>query len=91
MGRSPRLDGRHRDKNGEISKNHGNTLVGTLRQIYGSNFAKGHGDKEKLSDVLSKLDENALSKLARDHREGILRQKVFVSGRYGALGKKYRL
>jgi hypothetical protein len=26
---------RHRDKNGEISRKHGNTLVGTLRKTYG--------------------------------------------------------
>jgi hypothetical protein len=91
MGRSPGLDGRHRDKTGEIRKKHGNTVVGTLRKIYGSKFAEGHGDNEKLSDVLSKLDENSLSKLVRDQREGKLDQRVFVSGRYGTLGKKYRL
>ena len=28
------LDHRHRDKDGAISKKHGNTLVGTLRKIY---------------------------------------------------------
>jgi hypothetical protein len=27
------VDGRHRDKNGEISKKHGNTLVSTLRKF----------------------------------------------------------
>jgi hypothetical protein len=35
------LDSRHRDKNGEISKKHGDTLVDTLRKIYGSTFAAG--------------------------------------------------
>jgi hypothetical protein len=35
MKEQPGLDSRHRDKNGEISKKHGNTLVGTLRKIYG--------------------------------------------------------
>jgi hypothetical protein len=29
------LDDRHRDKNGEISREHGNTLIGTLRKGYG--------------------------------------------------------
>ena len=28
----PGLDNRHRDKNGEISKKHGNTLISTLRR-----------------------------------------------------------
>ena len=46
------LDGRHRDKNGEISRKHGNTLVGTLRKIYGPSFAQGQSDEAKLSDVL---------------------------------------
>jgi hypothetical protein len=27
---------RHRDKNGEISRKHGNTLIRTLRKTYGS-------------------------------------------------------
>jgi hypothetical protein len=27
---------RHRDKDGEISRKHGNTLIGTLRKHYGS-------------------------------------------------------
>jgi hypothetical protein len=31
----PGPDGRHRDKNGVISSKHGDTLVRTLRKIYG--------------------------------------------------------
>jgi hypothetical protein len=31
----PGLDHRHRDKNGEISRKHGNTLIRTLRETYG--------------------------------------------------------
>jgi hypothetical protein len=38
------LANRHRDKNGEISKKHGNTLVSTQRKIYGSMFAAGRVD-----------------------------------------------
>jgi hypothetical protein len=37
----PGLDQRHRDKNGRIAKKHGNTLVNTLRNTYGSGFAPG--------------------------------------------------
>ena len=33
------INDRHRDKNGEMSKQHGNTLVSTLRKIYGMTFA----------------------------------------------------
>ena len=50
--KQPGLDQRHRDKNGEISKKHGNTLVRTLRKIHGSDFAVGFADADKLSDVL---------------------------------------
>ncbi len=38
--KQPGLDQHHRDKNGEISRKHGNTLIGTLRKHYGAMFAK---------------------------------------------------
>jgi hypothetical protein len=66
------IDTRHRDKDGEISRKHGNTLIGTLRISYGSGFAKGCANDEKLSDVLSELDERSLSKLVRDYKAGLL-------------------
>ena len=67
---------RHRDKNGEISKKHGNTLVSTLRKIYGDGFAKGCGPHEKLSDVLAKIDEPSLTKLVKEHESGRLKEQV---------------
>ena len=70
----PGLDNRHRDKNGEISKKHGNTLIRTLRKTYGAGFARGCSDDERLIDVLHKLDENSLSQLVRDHVAGKLEQ-----------------
>jgi hypothetical protein len=68
----PGLHDRHRDKNGEISKKHGNTLVSTLRKTYGQSFADGCADDEKLSDVLHKMDEPSLTKLVHDHDAGRL-------------------
>jgi hypothetical protein len=68
------LDTRHHDKNGEISRKHGNTLIRTLRETYGPGFAKGCADDEKLSDVLHKLDETSLSRLVQDHEAGYLHQ-----------------
>jgi hypothetical protein len=65
---------RHRDKNGEISRKHGNALIRTLRKTCGSDFAFGCADSDKLSDVLPKLDEPSLSKLVRDHEAGKLEQ-----------------
>jgi hypothetical protein len=63
---------RHRDKNGELSRKHGNTLVGTLRKHYGSDFAFRCAESERLSDCLHKVDEPSLSKLVRDHQDGKL-------------------
>jgi hypothetical protein len=62
----PGLDNRHRDKDGTIAKMHGNTLIHTLRDIYGPNFAEGRDGKKKLGEVLDRLDERSLSQLARD-------------------------
>jgi len=72
----PGLDGRHRDKDGEISRKHGNTLVRTLRKIYGDAFARGFSDHQKLSDVLATLDEPSLNQLVRDHAAGTLASKI---------------
>jgi hypothetical protein len=63
---------RHRDKNGEISRKHGNTLIRTLRKTYGQGFAGAHGNKKKLGDVLHKLDEPSLTRLIHDHEAGNL-------------------
>jgi hypothetical protein len=60
------------DKGGEISRRHGNALVGRLRISYGSGFAQGCANDDKLSDVLTKLDEQSLSKLVRDYKSGML-------------------
>jgi hypothetical protein len=68
------LDTRHRDKNGEISRKHGNTLIRTLRKTYGQGFAPGCADNAKLSDVLSKVDDMSLSRLIHDHEAGYLEQ-----------------
>ncbi len=62
------IDTRHRDKTGEISRKHGNTLIRTLRRTYGQNFAGACGNKKKLGDVLHKLDEPSLT----DHEAGDL-------------------
>ena len=66
----PGLDQRHRDKDGEIGRKHGNTLIGTLRQTYGETFAPGFDPEAKLADVLMTLDEPSLTALVRDHASG---------------------
>lgn len=74
--KEPGLDGRHRDKDGEISRKHGNTLIATLRKIYGRSFAAGYPDTAKLSEILSQLNETSLSQLRRDHGTGHLEHKI---------------
>jgi hypothetical protein len=70
------LDHRHNKHDGEISHKHGNTLVGTLRKIYGQGFAAGYPPTEKLSDVLAQLNETALSQLRRDYETGHIEHKI---------------
>lgn len=72
----PGLHGRHRDKNGEISRKHGNTLVSTLRKIYGPSFARDAQPHETLAQVLAEMDEHSLSQLVRDHEHGNLERKI---------------
>src|ERR1700716_772390 len=70
------LDNRHRNKDGEISHKHGNTLIRTLRKVYGQCFAAGYPETEKLSEVLLKLNETSLSQLRRGHETGHLEHKI---------------
>jgi hypothetical protein len=64
----PGLDNRHRDKNGEISRKHGNTLIRTLRETYGPGFAPSCDANAKLADCLQQMDEKSLSQLVYDRR-----------------------
>ena len=73
---TPGLDQRHRDKNGEISKKHGNTLVRTLRKIYGTTFAAGQPETAKLSDVLQQLNDTSLGQLIHDHKNRHLEKRI---------------
>jgi hypothetical protein len=70
------LDNRHRNHDGEIGSKHGNTLIRTLRKVYGQSFAAGYPETEKLSEVLLKLNETSLSQLRRDHETGHLGHKI---------------
>jgi hypothetical protein len=75
-GSMPGIDNRHRNHDGEISHKHGNTLIGTLRKIYGQGFAAGYPATEKLSDVLVQLNETSQSQLRRDHETGHLDHRI---------------
>ena len=70
------LDNRHHNHDGEISHKHRNTLIGTLRKLYGQSFAAGDPETEKLSEILPQLNETSLSQLRRDHETGHLEHKI---------------
>ena len=70
------LDNRHRNRDGEISGKHGNTLIRTLRKVCEQSFAAGYPETEKLSEVLLKLNETSLSQLRRDLETGHLEHKI---------------
>ncbi|OKO66898.1 hypothetical protein [Bradyrhizobium sp. AS23.2] len=70
------IDDRHRDKNGEISKKHGNTLIRTLRKVYGNTFAAGHPETATLGEVLQHLNETSLGQLVHDQKNGHLEKKI---------------
>jgi hypothetical protein len=73
----PGLDGRHRDRTGEISQKHGNTLVQTLRAEYGPHFAAGFAGTATLADVLRDSPDHAsLSQMRHDHDAGKLAKKL---------------
>jgi hypothetical protein len=63
-------------KNAEISRDHGNTLVRNLREVYGKSFATGHADTATLREVIDRLDPTSLGKLHRDHDAGQLYRKM---------------
>ena len=75
--RNPGLDGRHRDSSGEIRRKHANTLVGTLRKEYGSEFAKGYRSDMKLSSVLASSGAHSLSEFLKHSERG---KRISASG-----------
>ncbi len=66
------LDGRTRDQNppkaGEIREKRGDTLVRTLRQEYGDNFAKGYRSDTKLNTVREDTGKS-LHQLVKDAKK----------------------
>ena len=62
------LDGRQRDKDGEIRKKRGDTLVATLRKEYGQNFAEGYRADTKLITVLKREGVETLDQLRKKKR-----------------------
>lgn len=63
------LDGRCRDADGEIRRKRGDTLVGTLRDEYGPNFAPGVRSDMRLDTLLEQSGAGSLSDFLRNHNE----------------------
>ena len=59
------LDGRMRDQDGEIRKKRSDTLVGTLRDEYGSNFLSNYRSNTKLGTVLKDKGVGSLDQLRK--------------------------
>ena len=57
-------------------REYGNTLVRTLRKLYGQGFAAGYPETAKLSEVMFHLNETSLSQLRRDHETDHLEHKI---------------
>jgi hypothetical protein len=70
------LDNQHRNKDGEISGKYANTLVRTLRKIYGQGLAAGYPETTHLSEVIFQLNEISRSQLRRDHETHHLLHKI---------------
>ena len=57
------LDDRQRDQDGEIRKKRSDTLVATLREEYGQDFAKGYRSDAQLGTVLEREGFDSLHQL----------------------------
>jgi hypothetical protein len=65
----------------EIQRTYGNTLVGTLRKIYGESFGVGVQSSEKLGDVVSRLDAPSFFRLMSDYDAGKM-EEIANQGRH---------
>ena len=63
------LDGRSRDKDGEIRAKNGNTRIDTLRETYGEGFAPGVRGDMHLDTLLDRTGAKSLSDLVKNKKE----------------------
>ncbi len=65
---NPGLDDRCRDEDGEIRHKRRDTLVRTLRETYGPDFAKGYRSDAELGTVLDRESVETLSQLLKKQK-----------------------
>jgi hypothetical protein len=63
------LDSRYRDADGRIEEKKGNTLVASLRKVYGEDFLRDWRSDARLSTVRVETDMS-LTELVRQHQRG---------------------
>jgi hypothetical protein len=63
------LDDRCRDDDGEIRHKRRDTLVSTLRETYGDDFAPGASGRMKLGALLEREDATSLTELLKRHKK----------------------
>jgi hypothetical protein len=63
------LDGRHRDKDGEIHKKSGRTLIKSLRKTYGEHFAAGYRGDMMLATLLARSQCETLHEYLKKHHK----------------------
>jgi hypothetical protein len=68
MPKQPGLDGRHRDRDGEIDKKRSDTKIGMLRKTYGDDFAKGRRSDMELGTLLDESGAATLSEYLKKPR-----------------------
>jgi hypothetical protein len=74
--RSLGFDVRYRDSAGEIRHKRGDTLVRTLRETYGSDFAAGYRSDMTLSEVLKRTGSKSLREFVVHNKRGTRIQKA---------------
>jgi hypothetical protein len=62
------LDDRCRDQDGRIRQKRGDTLIGTMRNIYGENFASGRRADMRLDTLRDEVGATSISELLRNSK-----------------------
>lgn len=62
------LDSRCQDSDGEIRRKRGDTLVGSLRETYGEDFAANYRADMKLENLLERERASSLTELLRRNK-----------------------
>jgi hypothetical protein len=65
-----------------VVETRGNTQIGTLRKIYGPQFALGSNDAMSLSDAAPTLDPASLDQICEHHRDGSLPRRIAIASTF---------